>query len=168
MNKTIVWSVSLPLVCAVVHAKQSAPPAQSGQSIEDVRAELKRLEARLADLEKPSAVAASAQAAQEPAAAPAWKDLISEGNRVKLYGFARLDAQYDASRPNNTQTIGWILSEDPTMPAPPAGQGAGEQASREAQRVHLGRLARSDGPVGGKAVAVAHPIAVPEVDVEAM
>ncbi len=59
-------------------------------------------------------------AAQEPALT--WKDLISEGNRFKFYGFLRLDAQYDDSRPNNTQTIGWILSEDPTAP-PPIGAG---------------------------------------------
>jgi hypothetical protein len=59
--------------------------------------------------------------AENPPAQPTglqWKDLISEGNKFKIYGFLRLDLQYDDSRPNNTQTIGYILSEDPTAPAP--------------------------------------------------
>jgi hypothetical protein len=53
------------------------------------------------------------------AAAPGltWKDLITDPNRIKFYGFVRLDAQYDDSRPNNAQTIGWILSEDPAAPS---------------------------------------------------
>jgi hypothetical protein len=64
------------------------------------------------------------QETSEPAEEQAltWKDLISEGNKIKFYGMLRLDAQYDDSRPNNTQTIGWILSEDPTAP-PPIGAG---------------------------------------------
>ncbi|HUR29233.1 MAG TPA: hypothetical protein VM509_13680 [Planctomycetota bacterium] len=47
----------------------------------------------------------------------AWKDLIGDSARFKVYGFVRLDAQSDDSRPNNTQTIGWILSEDSVGPA---------------------------------------------------
>lgn len=36
---------------------------------------------------------------------------------IKFYGFIRLDAIYDDSRPNNTQTISFIRSEDPLAPA---------------------------------------------------
>jgi hypothetical protein len=37
---------------------------------------------------------------------------------IRFYGFARLDMIHDDSRPNNTQIIGFVRSEDPT--APPA------------------------------------------------
>ncbi|MGH9363008.1 MAG: hypothetical protein ACRD2T_13930, partial [Thermoanaerobaculia bacterium] len=42
-----------------------------------------------------------------------WNELAVAGSRFKLYGFLRLDAIYDDSRPNNTQVIAWVRSEDP-------------------------------------------------------
>ncbi len=51
-----------------------------------------------------------------------WNELTALGGRFSIYGFARIDALYDDSRANNTQTIGWILSEDS---AAPPGVGAG-------------------------------------------
>jgi hypothetical protein len=46
-----------------------------------------------------------------------WSEFSARGSKFKLYGFLRLDAIFDDSRPNNTQTIAWIKSEDPTAPA---------------------------------------------------
>jgi hypothetical protein len=37
-----------------------------------------------------------------------------KGSLLRFYGFLRLDAIYDDSSPNNTQTIGWVRPEDPT------------------------------------------------------
>lgn len=42
-----------------------------------------------------------------------WSDLLREGNRIKLYGFLRLDMLFDSQRPNNAQTILFINSPDP-------------------------------------------------------
>lgn len=50
-----------------------------------------------------------------------WSELISEGNRFKLYGFLRLDLIGDSHRPNNAQTILFITSEDPRLGRPSAG-----------------------------------------------
>jgi hypothetical protein len=41
----------------------------------------------------------------------------SLGSMFKLYGFLRVDAMYDSSRPNSTQLPVWIRSEDPLAPA---------------------------------------------------
>jgi hypothetical protein len=91
---------------------------------------------------------ASTAAARAQDGGVAWKDLISEGNRFRLYGFARLDVQYDDSRPNNTQTISWILSEDP---AAPPGVGAGGE-NREDLTIHP-RLTRLGLDLDGGTVA---------------
>ena len=42
-----------------------------------------------------------------------WSELISEGNRFKLYGFLRLDLDIDSQRPNNAQTPLFVTSPDP-------------------------------------------------------
>jgi hypothetical protein len=42
-----------------------------------------------------------------------WSDLIGEGNKFKLYGFLRLDLDFDSQRPNNSQTPLFITSPDP-------------------------------------------------------
>jgi TolA-binding protein len=42
-----------------------------------------------------------------------WPEIISEGNKVKLYGFLRLDLDFDTQHPNNTQTPLFITSPDP-------------------------------------------------------
>ncbi|HVG19927.1 MAG TPA: hypothetical protein VNI02_12825 [Blastocatellia bacterium] len=52
---------------------------------------------------------------------PRWPDLISEGNRFKLYGFLRLDLDMDSQRPNNGQLPLFITSEDPRVGKPDAG-----------------------------------------------
>jgi hypothetical protein len=47
-----------------------------------------------------------------------WNDFSALGSRFQLYGFLRLDAYYDDSRPNNTQLPSFIKSEDPNAPVP--------------------------------------------------
>lgn len=42
-----------------------------------------------------------------------WSDLLGEGNRIKFYGFLRLDMLFDSQRPNNPQSILFITSPDP-------------------------------------------------------
>lgn len=42
-----------------------------------------------------------------------WPEILSEGNRLKLYGFLRLDLITDSQRPNNAQGILFITSPDP-------------------------------------------------------
>ena len=42
-----------------------------------------------------------------------WSELIGEGNKIKLYGFLRLDMIVDSQRPNNSQTILFVNSPDP-------------------------------------------------------
>jgi len=44
-----------------------------------------------------------------------WSELISEGNKIKLYGFLRLDMIFDSQRPNNAQSILFITSPDPRV-----------------------------------------------------
>ena len=53
---------------------------------------------------------------QEP---PKPQGLVIESGewKIKFYGFARLDLQYDDSKPNDPQLPQWIRSEDPTAPA---------------------------------------------------
>ena len=46
-----------------------------------------------------------------------WNDFTVSGkSKIKLYGFLRLDAIYDDSTPSNTQTAGFIRSEDSGAP----------------------------------------------------
>jgi hypothetical protein len=127
----------LVLLCGAARAlpQVQVPASTQGDAAEraKLREELKRIEARLEQLElgdpkarpAPTPVAATppeGPAASQASESPTWKELISGPNRFRFYGSLRLDVQYDDSRPNNTQTIGWILSEDPM--APP-GIGAG-------------------------------------------
>lgn len=55
--------------------------------------------------------AAGAKKAEEPAVR--WSELLGEGNRIKFYGFLRLDMLFDSQRPNNAQSILFITSPDP-------------------------------------------------------
>lgn len=41
-----------------------------------------------------------------------WNELTVGESKIQFYGFLRLDLIYDESRPNNTQTIGFVRSED--------------------------------------------------------
>lgn len=127
-------SIGSCAACALLSWSSVTAHAQNPTTNEtdDLKKELARMEQRVNELEarnRSLAVEASASTAPQGGATPAvaeeslkWKDLISEGNKFRLYGFLRLDVQYDDSRPNNPQTIGWILSEDP---AAPPGIGAG-------------------------------------------
>lgn len=44
-----------------------------------------------------------------------WHEITAGSSRIQFYGFLRLDTVADDSRPNNFQSIGWILSEDPSV-----------------------------------------------------
>ena len=41
-----------------------------------------------------------------------WSEILGEGNRVKLYGFLRLDLDFDSQRPNNGQIPFFITTPD--------------------------------------------------------
>jgi len=61
-----------------------------------------------------------AQASSQPAQADKnqpvrWSELVGEGNRMKFYGFLRLDLDFDSQRPNNTQVPLFITSPDPSV-----------------------------------------------------
>ena len=78
---------------------------------------IKQLQKRIDELEAKMA-AGSAKPAEGGATAEDLKKGIptKKGNSlIKFYGFLRLDAIFDDSAPNNTQTIGWVKSEDPTL-----------------------------------------------------
>lgn len=113
-------SCSCSVLGALALSTSLATAQEPAQEVQELRRRIEQLEKQAAQHKQP--VPASAPGAQSAAPAkeepaPSWKDLISATNRFKLYGFARLDLQYDDSRPNNTQTIGWILSEDSAAPA---------------------------------------------------
>ena len=60
---------------------------------------------------------ASAQATPAPKqddknAPVRWSELVGEGNRFKLYGFLRLDLDFDSQHPSNTQIPFFITSPD--------------------------------------------------------
>ena len=70
------------------------------------------LEARLAG-PQPTAAPKEGEKPDEPVK---WNEMVAGSSKIKFYGFIRADLQYDDSRPNNTQTIAFIRSEDPTAP----------------------------------------------------
>ena len=41
-----------------------------------------------------------------------WSDIMVGGSKIKIYGFLRMDAIYDDSRPSNTQVPSFIRSEN--------------------------------------------------------
>jgi hypothetical protein len=45
-----------------------------------------------------------------------WKQISKQGSKFTLYGFVRLDMQYDSARPNSTNVPAWIRSEDTSAP----------------------------------------------------
>jgi hypothetical protein len=61
-----------------------------------------------------------AVSASPPASAPRksddpyvrWSEILGEGNKVKLYGFLRLDLDFDSQRPNNGQIPFFITTPD--------------------------------------------------------
>lgn len=118
---------------------QQAKPA----TLEEALAQIEALKKQMADLEKLVKDQLQQRAAQTATAAPPaaltqmqptaagtpgaerapespyvkWNELTVGKSRFKLYGFLRLDAIYDDSRPNNTQIPAYIRSEDSTAPA---------------------------------------------------
>ena len=65
----------------------------------------------------PAAKAASALPLPEPSQSGdgqfvRWSELLGEGNKIKLYGFLRLDMLFDSQKPNNAQTIFYVTSPD--------------------------------------------------------
>jgi len=85
----------------------------AGASAQDA-SKIDALEKRIAELE-----AKQQQAPPKDAGGGdmKWNDFSALGSRFQLYGFLRLDAYHDDSRPNNTQLPSFIKSEDPNAPA---------------------------------------------------
>jgi hypothetical protein len=49
-----------------------------------------------------------------PTSAPVqWSEIVSNGNRIRLYGLLRLDTNIDSQRPNDAQSPLFITSKDP-------------------------------------------------------
>ncbi len=55
---------------------------------------------------------AFAQQEPDPADYIEWAELLAGKSKIKLYGYVRLDAQYDDSRFNDVQIPGYVRSED--------------------------------------------------------
>ncbi len=93
--------------------------------------EMKRSQAELLDMLKKQGERMAALEArltgQPPAVVPKegekpvepvkWNELVAGSSKIKFYGFIRADMVYDDSRPNNTQTIAFIRSEDDLAPS---------------------------------------------------
>jgi hypothetical protein len=62
----------------------------------------------------PAAARTSAQSDQAEKNQPVrWSELVGEGNKIKFYGFLRLDLDFDTQHPNNSQAPLFIASPDP-------------------------------------------------------
>jgi hypothetical protein len=144
MNKKITLALTGAFLILPVVAQQSAKPTleEALGQIEALKKQVNDLEVLVkgqiragtnVTLSTSSAVAPHAQTPSSspgtapqgpttPAVTPAesgfvkWNELVVGQSRFKLYGFLRLDAVYDDSRPNNTQVPAFIRSEDPTAP----------------------------------------------------
>jgi hypothetical protein len=90
-------------------------PSQALAQDSDKRIEA--LEKRIQELEAKSPKDSAGTAAAQAGDAMKWNDFSALGSRFQLYGFLRLDAYYDDSRPNNIQLPSFIKSEDPNAPA---------------------------------------------------
>jgi len=132
-----------PVTAARLHPVQDPTEEDRDQ----MRSEIDDLRRRLAEIETRTGTPEVDAPAPEGGEGVQWKDLIRAGSRFRLYGLLRLDAMRDDSRPNNSQTIGWILSEDP---AAPPGVGAGGE-NREHFTMHP-RLTRLGVDFDGGAV----------------
>ncbi len=125
-------------VALIVSLAQAAPLcAQESDAEKLSRAlrEIEALKARLGEVESSLRRQVEASSATNPPAAVTtdqalreeqlsksgfvkWNELtVGKSSRFKIYGFLRLDAIYDDSRPSNTQVPSFIRSEDPTAPA---------------------------------------------------
>jgi hypothetical protein len=103
------------LMQTVMELKQRLDASGSSQEKRsDLQAELA---SRPAPAPQPAS-AATAQAASKESQADKsqpvrWSELIGEGNKIKFYGFLRLDLDFDSQRPNNSQIPFFITSPDP-------------------------------------------------------
>lgn len=84
------------------------------------------IDAKLSAMARPATTAAAAPAVAPAAGAAArpaskqddtdphvrWSEILGEGNRFKLYGFLRLDLDFDSQRPSNTQIPFFITTPD--------------------------------------------------------
>jgi hypothetical protein len=73
-----------------------------------------------ASVSQPSAITEPKEAESQTATTSknqpvSWGEIIGEGNKIKLYGFLRLDLLFDSQRPNNAQSILFITSPDPRI-----------------------------------------------------
>src|SRR5262252_4312404 len=81
----------------------------AGASAQDANQKIDALEKRIAELEAklPKDAGSAGDSTMK------WNDFSALGSRFQLYGFLRLDAYHDDSRPNNIQLPAYIRSEDP-------------------------------------------------------
>src|SRR6185295_17065522 len=77
-----------------------------------------------------------------------WNDISALGSRFQLYGFLRLDAYYDDSRPNNVTTPSFIRSEDQTSPIGTRAPGNSHDFTMHPKLTRLG-LNFDGGKIGG-------------------
>lgn len=99
--------------------KQNRAMAQTLSEVRDRLEAMNHSEA--ASAAKPAATAspvaptqASAQSNQKDDGGNVrWSEIIGEGNKIKLYGFLRLDMIFDSQQPNNFQSVLFVKSPDP-------------------------------------------------------
>lgn len=113
---TITW-------CAYVWLAALGDEDKLRSEIEALRKELGRCLERLDSMEKRLAASQESKKGSPPLEppqqdpleqSPKWNELtVGKSAKLKFYGFLRLDAVYDDSRPDNTQIIGSVKSEDP-------------------------------------------------------
>jgi hypothetical protein len=92
------------------------------QSLLELKARVDALSSAQAANSDSSPVTPTSQTAAAQASTPTspadknqpvrWSELIGEGNRIKVYGFLRLDLIADSQRPNNAQSILFVTSPD--------------------------------------------------------
>ncbi len=120
---------------AAAWAGETDPAAQLLEEIEalrrsqaDMQVKIEMQQKRIADLE------ANAAPAAQDADAGLGKQIedylkggipTKKGSRIRFYGFLRLDAVRDDSTVSNSQTIGWVRSEDPSAAGGVGGNRAG-------------------------------------------
>jgi hypothetical protein len=80
---------------------------------QDSNAKIEALEKRVAELEAklPKDAVGSGGDTMK------WSDFSALGSKFQLYGFLRLDAIYDDSRPSSVQLPAYVRSEDPAAPS---------------------------------------------------
>ena len=112
-NRARAVALAVPLALFASGAAQASDMTESEKAaLESLQQRVAELEARLSAAPEGAAPAEGSDAVQE-----ALKKGIpsSKGSTIKFYGTLRLDAIFDDSSPNNTQTIAFIRPEDPTV-----------------------------------------------------